>query len=233
MKPTIGWTFMSNVGSSVFFDPISLASYRKKKSNLSDGVGACPAVKVYENRVIVVRSPYTFTIRAQKTSERLVFCPVFPDTEVQESILRSLIEFQPRSKWRSNDSPILQLSLPYVFLSDENTYVNQIEAPCISGHKNWSLIEGRFNIYDWQRPVNWSIEWVDTTSDLIIKRGQPLFSLLFETNNPDSTFDLKYIEREGELDKAIQSSTGVSKLMRGTFGLTKEAHKKRAPQLIK
>lgn len=233
MKSIIGWTYLNNLSSSVYFDPVPLALFQKNRSSSKNGVSACPAVKVFENRIFVVRSPYTFRFRAQKNPGGLDFCPVFPDTEVQEDILRSLIEFQPKSNWRSQSAPILQLSLPYVFFSDVNAYVNQIEAPFDCAPKNWSLIQGRFNIYDWQRPINWSIEWIDTSQDLIIKRGQPLFSLLIETEKPDSTIELKYIERNNEIDRVLQASNSVAKLTRGTFGLLKEAGKKRPKELIK
>ena len=206
---------------------------KKDRSSSKDGVSVCPAVRVFENRIFVVRSPYSFRFRAQRNPSGLAFCPVFPDTEVQEDILRSIIEFQPQSNWRSQSTPILQLSLPYVFFSDINAYVNQIEAPFDSRPKNWSLIQGRFNIFDWQRPINWSIEWIDTSQDLIIKRGQPLFSLLIETESPDGTLELKYIERNDEIDRVLQASNSVSKLSHGTFGLLKEASKKRPRELIK
>ena len=233
MKSIIGWTFANNLSSSLYYDPIPLGVIQKNRSSSIDGVSACPAVKVFENRIFVVRSPYTFRFRAQRNNSVFEFCPVFPDTEVQEDILRSLIEFQPKSNWRSKNTPILQLSLPYVFFSDVNAYVNQIEAPFDCGLKNWSLIQGRFNIYDWQRPINWSIEWIDTSQDLIIKRGQPLFSLLIETENPDGTLELKYVERNDEIERVLQASNSVSKLTHGTFGLLKEAGKKRPKKLIK
>lgn len=233
MKTTIGWTYADDLGSSVLFDPVPLSELQKERSKLRDGVSACPSVKVFENRTIIIRSPYSFRIRALKSGEQESFVPVLPDTEIQPEILNSLIEFQPRSKWRVDGCPILQLSLPYIFFSDANAYVNQIESPFFSGPKNWSLIHGRFNIFDWQRPVNWSIEWVDTSTDLIVKREQPLFALLIETNNPDDTLSLKHVVRDEHLDRVIKSAMNASKLIHGTFGLMAPARKRRPKKLIR
>lgn len=233
MKSIIGWTYANNLSSSIYLDPVPLCFIQKKRSVANDGVSACPAVKVFENRIYVIRSPYSFRLRAVKINNKLEFCPVTHGTEVQEDVLRALIEFQPKSNWRSKDAPILQLSLPYVFFSDINAYINQIEAPFDGELKNWSLIQGRFNIFEWQRPINWSIEWVNTSQDLIIKRGQPLFSLLIETDNPNGSLELKYVERNNEIERVLQASNNVSKLTRGTFGLLKEAGKKRPKELIK
>jgi hypothetical protein len=51
-----------------------------------------------------------------------------------------------------------------------------------------------FNIYDWQRPVSYGIEWLDVKKDLFIKKGQPLFYVTFNTEKLDENFKLKYLD---------------------------------------
>ena len=51
-----------------------------------------------------------------------------------------------------------------------------------------------FNIYDWQRPVSYGIEWLDVKKDLFIKKGQPLFYVTFNTEKLDDDFKLKYLD---------------------------------------
>jgi hypothetical protein len=84
---------------------------------------------------------------------------------------------------------------------------------------------------DWQRPINWAAEWTDSSTDLILKRGQPLFSLMFESD-PQNGIDLKYSERTPALDKAISSAIGVAKMSKGTVAVTKQAAQRRPQRLL-
>jgi hypothetical protein len=180
-----------------------------------------------------VLSPYSFRIKATRNNGGWVFQPVYPGTDVAEDRLNSLLQFQPVNLWRTSDRPILQLVLPYVFFSDEVVYLNQLDATQVVRNKNWSVIQGRFNIYDWQRPINWSIEWMDTSSDLVVRRGQPLFQLLFETKEHQDKISLVYVKKTEELGELIDAASGVSKLVKGTFGVMKKQGALRKGNLIK
>ena len=47
--------------------------------------------------------------------------------EIDEELLKSLLQFQPVKLWRNPKRPVLQLLLPYVFFSDVLVQINQIE----------------------------------------------------------------------------------------------------------
>lgn len=232
MTTKIGWTFISDVGSSIFFEPVSEASCRAGRNRAGGGVANCPAVQIYESRVFHIRCPFTISIRAHKDSKGWSFRPVFPDTEVEEGLLSSFLEIQPLKLWRRTDTPIVQLSLPYVFVADEEVFVNQIESPFYEGAKNWSLVQGRFNIREWQRPLNWAAEWTQWQTDLVLKRGQPLFSVLFETLSPDRGIALNQVNRTLAMEKAISSAVGVAKMVKGTLTVIKAAGKRRPEKLL-
>ncbi len=232
-KVKIAWSYVSGIGASIFYPPCLLSSLKRTDNNsIKRGVATCPAVLQYEKRVLVVRSPYTFKIRCNRKDERFLFQPVYPFTQVDEGSIRKLIKFEPTSSWRGKNTPLLQLTLPYVFFADLPVYINQIEPINIKSSKNWALVQGRFNIYDWQRPINWSVEWVDTTEDLIIQRGDPLFQLVFETNSPESNIEFIYQDMTDKLRKSLDASTGVTQLVKGTFNISKEYGRKREENLI-
>ena len=228
----IGWSYIDDKGSSIFFPPEKLSELYKNKDTPACGVSICPAVQQFEKRTFFIKSPYTFKIKASKTGEDWTFQPVYPFTQIDNNILKSLLQFQPKSQWRDANTPVLQLSLPYVFFSDIPTIINQVGIDYAS-NTNWSLIQGRFNIYDWQRPINWSIEWRDTNSELVIKRGQSLFQVLFETEELDPKIQLKHMEMTPKLKRAIDKSWGVSKVIRGTSNVIKSSGADRKDQFLK
>lgn len=201
------------------YDPVVLSKLRKAKDRPS-GFMSCPAVIDWELRTFAIRSPYSFTLRAAKgRSGEWEIRPVFPATEIQPQAVQRLITVQPRRTWRQHNAAILQLALPYVFVADQVTILSQIEACTETRLRCWSLIAGRFNIYDWQRPINWACEWDMASGDLSINRGQVLCGISFETAEPTSRIELVNVPMNDKIRRAIAATTGVTSVVRGTSGL--------------
>ena len=214
----IGWCFDKDEGVAVYQSPIPLSKLiTLRKNKMGAGVSHCPGTNDFNSRTFTILSPYTFRIRAQANSNgQLDFFPVYPDTEATEQVIKNEISFQPRSLWRDEKYPILQLSLPYVFFANETVYINQLEPNRFNGDKSWSLIQGRFDISTWQRPINWAIEWTNTNKDIFIKKGEPLCQVIFETLSPKNTISLIKVERNDELERAIKRTSGVINKIRNT-----------------
>src|SRR5574344_51698 len=128
LAQTIGWCFDRDEGVAIYKPPISLSKLITLQKNIMGaGVSHCPGTNDFNSRTYTILSPYSFRISAQKIDEELQFFPVYPDTEASEQVIKNEIRFQPRSLWEDSRYPILQLSLPYVFFSNETVYINQIE----------------------------------------------------------------------------------------------------------
>jgi hypothetical protein len=212
----IGWCFDRDTGVGIYQAPIPVLKLLRSQ-RVDAGVGSCPAAIDFNIRTYTVLSPYTFRLRAVKQQdESYSFHIVYPETHVSESVLKNELSFQPRSLWRDGRFPVLQLVLPYIFIANESVYINQIEPSRFNECKPWSLIEGRFDISTWHRPVNWAIEWLDTSKDIVIKRGDPLFQVLFETTNPKNKIKLKHVERTSVIEKSVKKVEGISSKMKGT-----------------
>ena len=112
--------------------------------------------------------------------------------------------------------PHITRSLPYVFFANESVYINQIEPNRFTNEKNWSLIQGRYDIASWQRPINWAIEWTNTDKDIFVKKGDPLCQVIFETLSPKNSIELIKIDRNDELQRAIKRTLGVVNKIRNT-----------------
>ena len=216
----IGWCITEELSSSIFFEPQSTQiNHKKKSTNIkSEGVLRCPAVhNLAINRIFNIRSPYTIKLRAIETSENKIdIRGVFPDTEVDSSILPSIISVEPREFWIDKNIPILQIKMPYIFFSDIPVWINQLEAPSQKIIKSWSLIQGRFDIYSWQRSLNFATQWFDIKKDFYIKRGEPIFQICFDTTEASNEFKLKKVTLDENIKRRIASCEGVTKLIKNT-----------------
>lgn len=83
-----------------------------------------------------------------------------------------------------NDPPLVSLFPRYIFYSDTPVQLMSLPLPIIGEPENTRLIVGGFDISKWIRPVEWAFEFVDEKKEVVLKRGDPLFMLMFTT--PDN-----------------------------------------------
>jgi hypothetical protein len=123
---------------------------------------------------------------------------------------------------------------PYVFLSDDPLYINQLP-PFLDFGPNYRpgvQINGRFPIDIWPRALMWAFEWYDITKDLILKRGEPLFYITFEGPDPAAPVRLVEAQRTPEVEAYTDSIVGVSQWVTQTYSLFKTARERRPARLL-
>ena len=81
------------------------------------------------------------------------------------------------------------------------------------------MLEGRFPIHKWIRPLSWAVEWVDTSIDIRIKRGSSWFDLIFDTDRPEEIVSLEKKPLTKKIEKIVLSNSGVTNYIRGTSKL--------------
>jgi len=120
------------------------------------------------------------------------------------------------------------------FINDEVVYLTQLDA---FGHyrKNplpGTIFGGRFSIHIWSRPLMWAFEWYDTSKDLILNRGDPLFYCQFDGYDLSRTIKLIQTEKTLELMHYMEQISGVVNYVNQTFSLFAEVEKVRPTKLI-
>ena len=125
----------------------------------------------------------------------------------------------------SVDHTIIQILTNATFIADKQCTMTIIP-PIFHMQKNpdlWNnirMVAGKFNIYDWQRPITFAFEWVNTNKTLTVKKGTPLFYVYFNSENLDDKFSIektKDREKYVSLLKRCMGSRGL--IVRGTRGL--------------
>jgi hypothetical protein len=230
---TVGW-FLQKEKTSVIWDapkPIRVES----KSTDARSVGQCPSVLDFDRRHFVINSPIDVHLRLDMKGGSMDVTNVLGEkSPIRASALQQWIVFQPPQEWRHPQRPVLQMLTSYVFVSDDPVYIDQYP-PFL--HYNGiprpgTQIGGRFPIDIWPRALMWAFEWHDTSKDLILKRGEPLFYVKFEGPDPSAQVRVIEAKRTPELESYVSSITGVTEFVSQTYSLFKTARERRPAKLL-
>lgn len=230
---TVGW-FLNAENASVIWDtprPIRAES----QSSDPRSVGVCPSVLDFDSRHFVVNCPIDVHLRVNLTAAGMDITNVLADkSPIRADALQRWIVFQPRHEWRHPQRPVLQMLTAFVFVSDDPVYLNQYPpiAHYTAATRPGVQLNGRFPIDIWPRPVMWAFEWHDTSKDLILRRGEPLFTVRFEGTDPAAPTRLIEAKKTPELESYLASITGVTEIVGQTYSLFKTARERRPARLL-
>jgi hypothetical protein len=229
---TVGWLLNTDNASMIWDSPKPV----RVDSQSTDvrSVAQCPSVLDFDRRHFTVNCPIDVHLRLKLTPNGVDITNVLGEkSPIRPDMLQRWVIFQPRNEWRHPQRPVLQFLTSYVFVSDDPVYISQYPpihhyAPDRPGVQ----ICGRFPIDIWPRSLMWAFEWHDTSKDLILKRGEPLFSVRFD--GPDPTAPVRLVEatKTPELESYIASITGVTEFVGQTYSLFKNARERRPAKLL-
>ena len=231
----VGWA-LANQTASFIWDAPRPFTRKLPKARSSKAVNACPAVLDYEARHFTVPCPIDLHLRCvHKPGEMPKLMNMAGEhSAVRDQQLNKMGTIQKPSEWRDPTRPVFQIATPYVFISDEPVYINQTPPYLDYGYQEWPgiLIGGRFPIQNWIRPLMWAFEWVDTSKDLILKRGEPWFHVRFEVEDPSRPVRLVEAEVTPEVRSFIAGANDVANYVGQTFSLIETAKQRRPKQLL-
>jgi hypothetical protein len=216
----ISYSLLEVEATRIYFDPEKRAGFYDRPSSPT-AVQSCPAIRLWQNQSYLVRCPIDLRLRAKLIGGEYQIFIVEKDTSINKDKLKSLLSISPRSDWRSGNSPVLQISTPYVFRSEEPCLLLQRHPTEFDIQRlSWRLIEGCFQIDRWTRPLSWAVEWADTQRDIILRRGDPWFAVDFMIP-PISSPKMRKMAVDQALREEILSTKDVASYIRGTFSLQK------------
>ncbi|MDH2327948.1 hypothetical protein QCN27_13845 [Cereibacter sp. SYSU M97828] len=232
---SVGWFLTSDKGAVMFDAPERLVQRPPNKGH-AKSAARCPAVVQMESRYFVVKCPFDLHLgfgRDDKGKAHLVN-RLGAASPVRSNKLNEILTLVSEQEWRFPDRPTVQLSLPYCFIADEPAWLTQIgtfahyRADPLPG----TIFGGRFPIDIWPRPVMWAFEWHDTSKDIILRRGEPLFYVQFEGDGPERPVQLVEVERTPELAQYLEKISGVVNYVGQTFSLFRAAEQMRPEKLV-
>lgn len=225
----VGWCLTANEAAIAYSAP---ARFVPPKDNSQSGRGflSCPAVRGYFDGVFAVLSPFSLQIRLVREASGAYIKPVYPFSSLSEEMFRQFVSVEPVDSWLTAKTIALQLPSPYLFFADSPVSMEQFHPALTSvSSMNWRVIPGKFDIYAWQRPLNWAIEWDSTLGDLIIRAGEPQYFVRFrESSRGSHEADLVECDFTPKLKARLSLSQGITGIRKSTVPLMKKAGSLRA-----
>ena len=232
----VGW-FLNEPRSGVVYPPPERIRSAEVNRNHAKSASRCPAIINMESRYFLIRVPYDLHLRfvRDKDGKPALRNMAGDASPVRGNVLSKKLHVTAEHEWRYADRPTVQISLPYTFIADEPVFITQLDA--FMHYRPESLpgtiFGGRFAIQNWPRPLMWAFEWHDTRRDLILKRGQPWFYVMFETLPQDRSVSLVEAEMTPELEGFIEHTSAAVNYVNQAFSLFKDAERVRPETLLK
>lgn len=230
---TVGW-LLNTENASIIWDsprPVRIES----QSSDPRSVGQCPSALDFDRRHFAINCPIDVHLRLNLTGGGMDITNLLENkSPIRSDALQRWIVFQPRHEWRHPQRPVLQMLTSYVFVSDDPVYINQYPPVLhyLGDTRPGVHISGRFPIDIWPRALMWAFEWHDTTKDLVLRRGEPLFYVRFEGRDPAASVRLIEARKTPQLLSYIASITGVTEFVGQTYSLFRTARERRPAKLL-
>jgi len=232
----VGWLLADDFGA-VLYGPPERLSRRAHAATHAKSAARCPAVQQLDSRIFTEPCPVDLTLGFCRTDfgEPAVRQLDGPAKAVDDAALDRLIVMRPEAVWFSPERPVILMALPYIFVADEPVMLCQLPP---QGHYRPDplpglTLGGRVPIHIWPRSIHWAFEWHEPDKPLILKRGEPLFSLLFETMPQNRPVRLVEAQRTPELMAYVASISGVVDYVNQTFSLFRDAERMRPRRLVR
>jgi hypothetical protein len=231
---TVGWYLQKQKTSMIWDSP---KPFRPDVPNTTNAksVAKCPAVLDFDRRYFVINSPIDLHMRLTINNGEIGITNMLWDkSPVRPTALQQMVVFQPQEEWRHPNRPVLQMMTSYIFVTDDPLYIDQyppflhyndVQRPGVQ-------LSGRFPVDIWPRALMWAFEWHDTSKDLILKRGEPLFYVSFEGPDPSAAVRMIEAKRTQELEDYVDSITGVTEYVSQSYSLFKTARERRPARLL-
>lgn len=233
---SVGWFLSDPKGGIIYDAPERVRSADKNKTH-AKSASRCPAVINMENRYFVIKAPFDMHLAfvRDKDGKPAVRNLNGDMSGIRSSKLSQKIHITPEHEWRYPGVPTIQISTPYVMISDEPVYMTQLS--CFMHYLRdplpGTIFGGRFPINVWPRPLMWAFEWHDIDKPLKIRRGDPWFYVGFETLPQDRNVVLTEAQRTPELLEYMDMISGAVNYVNQTFSLFQAAEERRPEVLVK
>ncbi len=232
----VGWLLQAEQALFIWASPKPLRKMSCPVTH-AKSVNVCPAVIDHEARLFEVSCPFDLHLRMRLDENgNAKLSDVDGDmATVSPKLLSQLTVIDSPKAWRRVDRPVIQILTPYTFLADEPVYMTQLSPLAFYPEHPWPglVIGGRVPINIWPRTLTWAFEWCDIGRDLILKRGDPWFYVLFETRNVTRRVRLVEAQLTPELSRYLAGVKNVVHFTNKTFSLFNTAKERRPPKLIK
>ena len=123
----VGWFLNEKKGGIIYDAPERVRSIEVNREH-AKSASRCPAVINMESRYFMVKCPFDIHIGFARDEQGKPVMRNLAGTKsaIRASKLGEKLHMTSEVEWRTSGVPTIQLSLPYVFISDEPVYASQV-----------------------------------------------------------------------------------------------------------
>jgi len=198
------------IGYCYIQDYFHLISEEPDKLELPNNGGRlCPALQDVTQNTFIVRSPFTIHLTYKGIQNNYPNCALDPEkSTLTDKAFNDFITINNTDIWLNDTTPLIQIHPRIVFVTDEKDLFMEIFPPFLEYRPDipgrWTA--AKYNIYNWIRNTGTVFEWMDTSKPLIIKRGDPLMYVRFNT---DKKVYLEFINNSKEIVKLSNRNSSL------------------------
>ena len=183
----VGYCLTDPKGGFAFQPPRTVFSTRDRPMG-TRAVQNCPAVNTLERHLVEIPAPVGIRLVLEEEDGDPALGVIEKGTFVEPERIAEMVALEPRERWRHPDRPVLQLTLPFFFVTDAPCILNLLPPFLAGSMRRWpgTMIAGRFPLTIWPQTLNWAFEWDRPDEALALQQGEPLAYALFEFNKPDA-----------------------------------------------
>jgi len=191
----------------LYYEPTPLLNELIKQRNKDTAYFKCPAYIEYYKNVYVIKSPIDITFNiTQDISADSKYIQI---KEYNQEFFDNYIFVRDA---KHNSKTLITYNIQYLFYSDEEVDIEVLNA---FEHKsdfinNVSVVQGKFDISKWIRPVECAFTVHDDNKEMKIKRGDPLYYVRFNTNK---NIKLNKVEYTKEVEDIVESLLQVKNFL--------------------
>lgn len=184
----VGYCLCDPAAGFAFEPPRSVFSTRDRPLG-TRAIQNCPAVNAIERHLVEIPSPIGIRLTLEEEADGSPALGVIGQgTFVEPQHIGTMIALEPPERWRHPRRPVLQLTLPYFFVTDAPCMLNWLPPFHGPALRRWPgvAVAARFPLTIWPQTLVWAFEWDRPDQELSLKQGEPLALALFEFNHPDA-----------------------------------------------
>jgi len=197
----VGYCLVTPEAGFAFQPPRTVLSRRARPLG-ARSVQNCPAVNALERQLVEMPCPVTVSLRLEEEDGEPALSVDPRGTFIGGEELSEMLSLEPAERWRDPKKPVLQVSLPWFFVTDAAAMVSQIPPFLAPEMRRWpgTMVAGRYPVGIWPQSLTWAFEWDRADQPLTLKQGEPLCYFLFEFNAPDKRPNLVEAAMTPELE---------------------------------
>ena len=202
----VGYYYTSNTFELLCFKPEPITFDIDKWNR-------CPALTDSIHNAFVIKAPIGIKLIFEGTDENgSALIKLDRSSDLENDRFDEYIGIKQGDLYPSPEEPMFQILVGLGFTCNENL-IMEIFPPFLEYRPNFPAVNttAKYNIYDWLRGIAIGVLWKDSTKPIIIKRGDPLCYVRFETKKK---INLKQVPYTPEMKAEATRNVNIKNLIK-------------------